>query len=93
MERIGPILCNTIITNVPGPNFPLYHNGAKMVSFGGVPPLPDGIGLAHAIYSYDKNISLSILSCPSMLADVEVYRQYLQQSFERLKDAVDQLSV
>lgn len=86
MERIGPILCNTIITNVPGPNFELYHHGAKMLSFGGVPPLPDGIGLAHAIYSYHRKISLSVLSCPLMLDDVAAYRSALEVSFQSLKD-------
>jgi WS/DGAT/MGAT family acyltransferase len=84
MERIGPVLFNTVITNVQGPNFALYHAGAPMQVFSGVPPLPDGIGLAHAIYSYYGRVSLSALSCPLMLEDAEFYAQCLKDSFAEL---------
>ena len=87
MEKIGPLLFNTVITNVPGPNFGLYHAGAKMEVFSGVPPLPDGIGLAHAIYSYCGRINLSVMSCPKMLEDPVRYAECLKESFEELKEA------
>ena len=64
MERMGPVMLNTLITNVPGPNFPLYHAGAEMVSYCGIPPLTIGIGLGHTIYSYNGSISLAIVTCP-----------------------------
>lgn len=84
MEKIGPLLFNTVITNVPGPNFNLYHDGAKMVIFSGTPPLPDGMGLGHAVYSYCGRISLSVISCPKMLSQPELYAKYLNESFEEL---------
>lgn len=89
MEKIGPIFCNTVITNVPGPNFRLYHAGAPMQSFMGVPPLPDGIGLAHAIYSYCGSINISVLSCAKMLEDTSLYSQCLTRSFEELLAATE----
>ena len=84
MEKIGPLLFNTVITNVPGPNFNLYHYGAKMAVFSGTPPLPDGMGLGHAVYSYCGRISLSVISCPKMLNHPELYAQYLNESFDAL---------
>jgi diacylglycerol O-acyltransferase / wax synthase len=86
MEKIGPLLFNMVITNVPGPNFRLYHAGATMQVFAGVPPLPDGIGLAHAIYSYCGRVNLSVLSCPLMLEDAEFYAQCLKDSFSELQN-------
>lgn len=89
MEKIGPVLFNTIITNVPGPNFMLYHDGARMTGFAGVPPLPDGVALAHAIYSYNDRISLSVLSCPGMLEQPEVYGQCLTDSLMEIRKALN----
>lgn len=84
MEKIGPLLFNTIITNVAGPNFPLYHAGAPMKVFSGVPPLPDGMGLAHAVYSYCGRINIAVMSCPLMLEDAEFYAQCIRDSFNEL---------
>ena len=86
MEKVGPVLLNTVITNVPGPNFNLYHDGATMKVFSGTPPLPDGLGLGHAIYSYCGRISLSVISCPKMLSDPELYQKCLNDSFQALYD-------
>jgi len=88
MNRLGAVGLNTIITNVPGPGFPLYHMGAKMVSFSGVPPLIDGVGIAHAIYSYCGNVQLSVMSCEDMLPDPESYEAFLQESYANLIDAL-----
>ena len=90
MEKIGPLLFNTVITNVPGPDFNLYHDGSKMTVFSGTPPLPDGIGLGHAVYSYCGRISLSVISCPKMLNHPSLYAKYLNESFETLyKEALN----
>ncbi len=88
MDRLGAVGLNTIITNVPGPNFPLYHMGARMQSFAGVPPLIDGVGIAHAIYSYCGNVQLSVMSCDDMLPDPELYEEYLQESYQNLISAL-----
>ena len=88
MDRIGAVGLNTIITNVPGPNFPLYHMGARMESFAGVPPLIDGVGIAHAIYSYCSNVQLSVISCTDMMPDPELYEKFLQESYNNLINAL-----
>jgi WS/DGAT/MGAT family acyltransferase len=88
MNRIGAVGLNTIITNVPGPNFSLYHMGARMVSFAGVPPLIDGVGIAHAIYSYCGNVQLSVMSCDDMMPDPEFYEQCLLDAYGSLIEAL-----
>lgn len=87
MERMGPMAMNTVITNVAGPNFPLYHTGAEMVSCAGMPPLLDGVGIAHAVYSYNGSITLSVTSCPEMLDDSPFYMACCQRAFDELQSA------
>src|SRR5690554_770326 len=87
MERFGPFVCNTMITNVPGPNFPLYHAGAKMVAYWGIPPVMDCLGLSHAVFSYCGRISLSALACRQMMPDPAFYAECMEKSFEELLKA------
>lgn len=87
MERFGPFACNTLVTNVPGPNFPLYHAGAEMVAYWGIPPLMDCLGLGHAVFSYCGRISLSALADREMMPDPHFYISCLNTSFEEMLEA------
>lgn len=74
----------TVVTNVPGPQQPLYLLGARLVNFSGVGPILNGMGLFHAIASYDGKIGISITSCRDMMADPHFYAECLQNSFDTL---------
>jgi hypothetical protein len=41
-----------VITNVPGPQVPLYSMGAKLLTTIGFGPLSDGVGLMFPVGSY-----------------------------------------
>jgi WS/DGAT/MGAT family acyltransferase len=86
MNRIKP-LYNCVITNVPGPQVPLYNTGAKMLSNFGTGPVMDGVGLFHVISSYCGEFSISATACRVMMPDPEFYRQCLLDSFAALKQA------
>jgi len=90
MERFGTMACNTLITNVPGPNFPLYHAGAQMVAYWGLPPVIDCLGLGHAIFSYCGKIAVSAFGCRQMLPDPAFYMQCMRDSFDELHAAATQ---
>jgi diacylglycerol O-acyltransferase / wax synthase len=47
---------NLVITNVPGPQFPMYLAGAEMVETYPVPPLQPGFGVAIGVTSYDGGV-------------------------------------
>lgn len=87
LERFGPFACNTMVTNVPGPNFPLYHAGARMVAYWGIPPIMDCLGLGHAVFSYCGRISLSAMACRQTMPDPAFYIQCMDQAFEELLEA------
>jgi hypothetical protein len=85
-ERLPPIF-NTVITNVPGPNFPLYSMGSKMVANFGLGPITHGIGLFQPVIGYNGQITVSAISCRAMMPDPGVYCDYLAQTFDDLKKA------
>jgi WS/DGAT/MGAT family acyltransferase len=83
MNQIKPMY-NCVITNVPGPQVPLYNTGAKMLSNLGTGPVLDSVGLFHVISSYCGEFSISITSCRDLMPDPDFYRQCLQDSFDAL---------
>jgi WS/DGAT/MGAT family acyltransferase len=87
-NRIRPFL-NTVITNVPGPQVPLYFTGAKMVSLFGMGPIADGMGLIHPVFSYSGRISISVTACREQMPDPGFYAQCLQDSFDALYAAAE----
>jgi WS/DGAT/MGAT family acyltransferase len=86
VNQINPIY-NCVITNVPGPQVPLYNTGARMLSNFGTGPVADGVGLFHVISSYCGEFSISATCCREMMPDPGFYRECLMKSFEDLKAA------
>jgi diacylglycerol O-acyltransferase len=89
VNQMKPI-SNCVITNVPGPQVPLYNTGAKMLSNFGIGPVLDAAGLFHVISSYCGDFTVSVTSCRDMMPDPEFYRQALQDSFDALLQATGQ---
>lgn len=85
VNQMNPIY-NCVITNVPGPQVPLYNTGARMLSNFGTGPVVDGVGLFHVISSYCGEFTISATSCREMMPDPAFYRECLEASFEALRD-------
>jgi WS/DGAT/MGAT family acyltransferase len=75
---------NCVITNVPGPQVPLYIKGAKIIGGFGMGPIVNGNALFHTVGSYCGVISLCATSCREMLPDPAFYRECLEASFAEL---------
>jgi diacylglycerol O-acyltransferase len=75
------------ITNVPGPQFPLYAAGAKMVQTYPVPPLFADHALAFGVTSYDGGVYYGITADRDALPDVDVLAQSVRDALEELKDS------
>jgi diacylglycerol O-acyltransferase / wax synthase len=87
MAGMKPIF-NTIVTNVPGPQVPLYMRGAHVVRSYGLGPCIDNMGLFHAVTSYDGQIAVSFQACRAMMPDPGFYEECLQQAYEDLQAAL-----
>ncbi|MDG2306924.1 MAG: wax ester/triacylglycerol synthase family O-acyltransferase [Candidatus Binatia bacterium] len=86
-NNITPFL-NTVITNVPGPQIPLYFTGARLVALHGMGPVMDGMGLIHPVFSCSGKISIGVTACRQMMPDPGFYAECLQVSFDQLLGAV-----
>jgi diacylglycerol O-acyltransferase / wax synthase len=64
-------LFNLIVTNVPGPQFPLYVLGRRMERIFPVAFLPQNHALAVAIMSYDGEMNFGLLGDFDALPDID----------------------
>jgi WS/DGAT/MGAT family acyltransferase len=64
-------LFNLIVTNVPGPQFPLYVLGRRMERVFPVAFLPENHALAVAIMSYDGEMNFGLLADFDALPDLD----------------------
>lgn len=85
-ERHTPIH-NLVISNVPGPPFPLYFGGAKLVSLNPLGPIFDGAGLNVTVLSYLDHVGFGLVACPRSLGDVWRLAGHIPDAFEELKKA------
>jgi diacylglycerol O-acyltransferase len=79
-------LFNLIVTNVPGPQFPLYVLGRELETVVPVAFLPAKHALAVAIFSYNGKVSFGLLGDLDAMDDIDVVREGLERS---LRDLVE----
>jgi WS/DGAT/MGAT family acyltransferase len=81
----GPI--NTIVTNVPGPQFPLYFHGAKLLALYPQVPLLENLGLGIALASYDGTVHWGFNADPDILPDVDAFIARLRGAYDNVARA------
>ena len=72
---------NLTITNVPGPQVPLYSMGARMQNSLGMGPLTQGMGLIMPITSYCGEIAIGFTSCRDMVPDPDFLKTCIDESY------------
>jgi diacylglycerol O-acyltransferase / wax synthase len=80
-------LLNTVSTNVPGPQIPMYFNGKQLLGWYPLGPLSSGIGLFNAILSYNQKLTFGATADPRLVPDVWFFADCLRESFAELRDA------
>ncbi|HEX5762025.1 MAG TPA: wax ester/triacylglycerol synthase family O-acyltransferase [Solirubrobacterales bacterium] len=80
-------LFNLIVTNVPGPQIPLYVLGRELEEVFPVAFLPENHALAIAIMSYNGRICFGLLADYDSMEDVEVISNGLEESLDELEQA------
>jgi WS/DGAT/MGAT family acyltransferase len=80
----GPI--NTIVTNVPGPQFPLYFHGARLRAIYPAVPLMEGMGLGIALTSYAGTMGIGFNADPDIISDLELFIRRFEQALKAIAD-------
>lgn len=80
-------LFNLIVTNVPGPQFPIYMLGRQMLTFFPIAFLPKGHGLAIAIMSYNGAIDFGLLGDYDAVPDIDTIADGIEDGLAQLKSA------
>lgn len=79
---------NVTITNVPGPQVPLYLRGHKISSIFGLTPVLDGFGLIIAAFSYNGLVSLTTTSDAKTMPDADKFSRYIRESANELEEII-----
>ncbi|HYI17233.1 MAG TPA: wax ester/triacylglycerol synthase family O-acyltransferase [Solirubrobacteraceae bacterium] len=80
-------LFNLLVTNVPGPQFPLYVLGRRLEDLFPVAFLPKGHALAVAVMSYDGGMDFGLLGDYDAMPDLDEVGALLAESAEELLGA------
>jgi diacylglycerol O-acyltransferase len=69
MSQVAPPPANTIVSNVPGPPFPLYIAGARVVANYPIAPITPGMGLNITVMSYCDSIDFGVVVDPDLVPE------------------------
>jgi len=77
-------LFNLVVTNVPGPQVPLYAAGSRMLEVFPVVPLVRGQGLSIGITSYDGRVYVGLNADRDIVGDVDLLADLIEQEVGHL---------
>ena len=91
-NRLPPIV-NVAISNVPGPQFPLYFAGAKLAGFFPVSIPVHGIALNMTVQSYNGLLEVGLTACRRAMPDVADLANYVVEEHAKLRGLIAAMPV
>ncbi|HJS97343.1 MAG TPA: wax ester/triacylglycerol synthase family O-acyltransferase [Solirubrobacteraceae bacterium] len=76
---------NLVISNVPGPQFPLYMAGARLMAHYPISVITDGMGLNITVMSYCGHLDFGIVADREQMPDVWSLMGWLTEALEELR--------
>jgi WS/DGAT/MGAT family acyltransferase len=84
MRRMPQRSVNTVTTNVPGPQFPLYACGREMLSYMPFVPLSQGVRCGIAIMSYNGSVVFGVTGDYDTMPDIDVMAHGIEAGIDEL---------
>ncbi len=72
---------NTVISMVPGPDRPLYLQGARLLNFTGMGAIMDHLALSHTVTTYDGRLTIAPVCDRAVMPDPSFYAECVRVSF------------
>ncbi len=85
MHRFGQHSINTVTTNVPGPQFPLYCLGHEMLEYQPFVPISHGLRIGTAILSYNGRVFFGVTGDYETMPDVDILAAAIPKDVEELR--------
>ncbi|MQA16473.1 MAG: wax ester/triacylglycerol synthase family O-acyltransferase [Pseudonocardiaceae bacterium] len=80
--------CNLIISNVPGPDGPLYFNGASLERLYPISPIFDGLALNITVMSASGRLNLGIVGCRDSVPRMQRLADHHGQALTELEESL-----
>jgi hypothetical protein len=80
---------NLVISNVPGPPFPLYFGGARLESTLPMGPVMEGAGLNITVLSYMDHVDIGFVACRDLVSDIWDLPAHAEASMAELLAALE----
>jgi hypothetical protein len=90
LHRLPPF--NLTISNVPGPNVPVYLCGARLIAHYPVSVVTDGQGLNITLVGYLGQLHFGLISCRELVPDLDVLAGYLEDELAILLETAEKRS-
>jgi diacylglycerol O-acyltransferase / wax synthase len=85
-DRHRPIY-NLVVSNVPGPTFPLYLHGAELVAAYPMGPVSEGAGLNVTVMSYRDHLDIGLLAGKELVPGLDAMAGYFEDAMVDLLEA------
>jgi WS/DGAT/MGAT family acyltransferase len=90
-DRHKPLF-NVTISNIPGPPFPLYSSGARMLANYPLGPIFDGGGINITVMSYLDQLDFGVVVCSDLVSDPWAITDGIASSLDELRAIADKQS-
>ncbi len=84
MNDALPPLGNILISNVPGPRFPLYLRGSRLISSYPLSAIPPGLAMNITLFSYDGKFDIGLIAGYDAIPDINALPIYMEEAFAAL---------
>jgi hypothetical protein len=82
-----PPLFNVVVSNIPGPDVPLWWAGARLAALYPVGPILEGVGLNVTVVSYTGTLHIGVAGCRELVPEVDHLGHLLVDAFAELTKA------
>ncbi|MFN2425950.1 MAG: wax ester/triacylglycerol synthase family O-acyltransferase [Candidatus Binatia bacterium] len=89
-ERHAPVH-NLVVSNVPGPPFPFYAGGGRVLAVYPLGPILEGAALNVSVFSYEDALDVGVVTCPDLAVDVGSISSAVVDAVAQLRRRADAL--
>jgi WS/DGAT/MGAT family acyltransferase len=83
-----PVVHNLVVSNVPGPSFPLYFAGAQLEALHPLGPVFDGAGLNLTVLSYLDRVGFGFIGAKELVPDLDDLAHAVEDATNELLKAM-----